>query len=96
MSIEQFLKNEVYGRVTLLVRDLINSEDEQFTEFSYHHVTNLGDAEIYEWWMVTEYMADKLIEAGAPVLSTQYGEFWGRTTTGQHMKIDSIIQEITP
>ena len=50
--------------------------------------------EIYEWWAVTEWLADKLIEFGQPVLKNDYGQWWGRTCTGQAIILDGTLQKI--
>ncbi len=50
--------------------------------------------EIYEWWQVSGWLFDKLRNAGQPVLSTDYGKYWGRCTTGQAIILDGTMQEI--
>ena len=50
--------------------------------------------EIYEWWIVNEWLLDKLEEKGEPVLRTDYGNWWGRTTTGQAIMLDWVIAVI--
>ena len=51
--------------------------------------------EIYEWWLVSEWMYNKLREQDEPVLN--YGDFnffWGRCCTGQAIKLDYVIDKI--
>jgi len=55
---------------------------------------NAEPAEVYEWWAVTEYLAEKLEEIGEPVLSNSYGHWWGRTCTGQAMIMDGTLQRV--
>lgn len=50
--------------------------------------------EIYEWWIVTDWLLDKLEAHGEAVLRTDYGEWWGRTCTGQSIVLDSVIEDI--
>ena len=50
--------------------------------------------EIYEWWQVTGYLYRQLLANGEPVLNCNYGYFWGRTTTGQAIKLDGVITNI--
>ena len=50
--------------------------------------------EIYEWWAVSGWLLDKLEAKGAPVLRTDLGEWWGRTTTGQAISMDWVIEQI--
>lgn len=51
-------------------------------------------SEIYEWYAVTEWFANKLKEEGEAVLDQWGGPWWGRRTTGQAIYMDSVIQEI--
>jgi hypothetical protein len=50
--------------------------------------------EIFEWWAVTEWLAQNLIQLGEPVMVNDYGHWWGRTCTGQAITLDGIIQKI--
>jgi len=50
--------------------------------------------EVYEWWVVSDYMLGKLKELGEPVLSNDYGDWWGRTCTGQAIKLDYTVDRI--
>ena len=50
--------------------------------------------EIYEWWVCSDWMIEKLREKGEPILSSCYGDWWGRTCTGQAIKLDNIIDRI--
>lgn len=38
--------------------------------------------DIFEWWLVSDWLDDKLREFEQPVLTTEYGDWWGRTCTG--------------
>ena len=51
-------------------------------------------AEIYEWWAVNDWLAEKLEEIGEPVLSNSYGHWWGRTCTGQALIMDGTLQRV--
>lgn len=67
--------------------------------FSFEDIENLYDSEeqaqeIYEWWIVDSGMAQCLKEQNEPVLENEYGIWWGRTTTGQAIYLDYVIQEI--
>lgn len=50
--------------------------------------------EIFEWWFVTPWLAEKLLSIGAPVLRTDYGDWWGRTETGQALSMDSALNQV--
>ena len=54
--------------------------------------------EIFEWWpLESSFLVEDLLKMGEPVLSNDYGDWWGRTCTGQSISLDptfwSIFQE---
>lgn len=53
------------------------------------------DREVYEHWVVTPWLAEKLIEHGEKV-DTDFAGLcvWARTTTGQQISADSVIEDI--
>ena len=48
--------------------------------------------EVFEWWMVSDFLCNKLKEKGCAVLSNE--NIWGRTTTGQAILLDCVISQI--
>lgn len=50
--------------------------------------------EIYEWWIVSEFLYRKLKEKGYPVLEWGNNYYWGRCTTGQAILLDWVISQI--
>ena len=50
--------------------------------------------EIFEWWLVSSWFGKKLLLEGEPVIDNGYGVWWGRTTTGQAISLDYIIEKI--
>lgn len=50
--------------------------------------------EIYEWWAVSRWLKEKLIQIDAPILDCELGTWWGRTETGQSLSQDWHLQEI--
>lgn len=53
-----------------------------------------SDAEVYEWWRVTSWLASQLTAIGQVVLDNNYGTWWGRCTTGQSMLMDGVLQRV--
>lgn len=53
------------------------------------------DREVFEHWAVTDWLADKLIEEGEQV-DKDFGNLciWARTTTGQGIASDGVIERI--
>jgi hypothetical protein len=52
------------------------------------------EAEVYEWWRVTDWFARKLETIGECVLDNNYGTWWGRQATGQSMEMDGTLQRV--
>lgn len=50
--------------------------------------------EIFEWWIVTEFLYNKLRKHNEPVLEFGNNFYWGRTCTGQAILLDSVISSI--
>jgi hypothetical protein len=50
--------------------------------------------EIYQWYLVTDWLGDNLKAIGEPVLENDYGTWWGRTCCGQAIELDGTIQKI--
>ena len=44
--------------------------------------------EIFEYWIVTDWMGEKLREHGEPVFQRWGGDVWGRTCSGQAIACD--------
>jgi len=52
-----------------------------------------GEAqEVYEWWIVSDFLCRKLSELGHPVISSE--NIWGRCTSGQAILLDYSITQI--
>lgn len=52
-------------------------------------------AEIFEYWLVSNWLGEKLLEKGEPVLKCRSACVWGRCCTGQAIALDGVINEIT-
>ncbi len=50
--------------------------------------------EVYEHWLVSSYLGEKLKEKGETVEDFYGLTVWGRTTTGMRIAYDSVIKEI--
>ena len=50
--------------------------------------------EVYEHWLVTSYLGEKLKDRGETVEDFYGLTVWGRTTTGMAIAYDHVIQEI--
>lgn len=85
----------------------VTPTDEQITDWLADNTTGIytptrEDAEnelqypeVYEYWAVTSWLADKLREHGEPVAEFGLTHVWGRGTTGQAIALDYVIEQIT-
>jgi len=57
-------------------------------------VRNNGEdmQEIFEWYLVSDWLLDRLREINEPVIDNDYGEYWGRCGTGQAICLDHNMQ----
>lgn len=70
--------------------DIVSEEEfiENFREVGH------DEKEIFEWYLVSDWLIDKLREKNEPVIDNDYGEYWGRCCTGQSIYLDHVIQEL--
>ena len=53
--------------------------------------TKYSNPEVYEWWILDSWLAEKLKELGEVVINDNV---WGRQGTGQAIYLDGIMQEV--
>lgn len=76
----------------------IDNEDEETVykctccNEEYEEEPETEPQEIYEWWMCSDWLIEKLKEHGEPVLIDE--GIWGRTCSGQAILLDSVISRI--
>ncbi len=97
-KLKEFTDNEIKANVTALVKDaLMRAEAESssaFTPYQYMKAYYTPDKEPLEWYVVTEFLAIKLIKHGEVVINDGYNSYWGRCTDGQPIYKDSIFGRI--
>lgn len=66
------------------------------TEEEIEKVRNNGEDinEVYEHWLVSDWLLDRLKEENEPILETDFETWWGRCCTGQAILLDHVIQKI--
>tara|TARA_Y100001973_G_scaffold12637_1_gene17531 strand:+ start:91 stop:591 length:501 start_codon:yes stop_codon:yes gene_type:complete len=71
-------------------------EEEEQENFFIERVRDNGEDmnEIYEWYLVSDWFLARLREINEPIIDNDYGEYWGRTCTGQAIYLDHNIQEL--
>lgn len=94
---ERLLRDEIYYNQTSL---LINPAFFNLNSWDvYECANNLFDEddepkEPLEWWLVSEYLYKELTSINEVTLETDFGHYWGRTTSGQHIYLDGVLQQI--
>jgi hypothetical protein len=95
-ELRKFVDEEVYICQSSLVDGLLNKGI-----FNYEDVENYYETaeekeqrEIYEWWLVSDWLVIMLLKAGEPILNNDYGTWWGRTCSGQAIFLDAVINVI--
>jgi len=72
-------------------------EDEEMTQEEFienYRYEGCDEKEIFEWYLVSDWLIDKLREKNQPVIDNDYGEYWGRCCMGQSIYLDYVIQEL--
>jgi hypothetical protein len=96
--VESLIRLEVLACQSYLVDKLFRD-----SYFSWDDVVNLylpeddtdGETkEIFEWWLVTSELASDLKVVHEAVLDNDYGQWWGRTCTGQSIAQDGTMYRV--
>ena len=99
-KVGEFVDREVIYCVSHLVTDLSNIEqdNEQILElWKGPPVEDEEDEyeEVFEHWIVSDWLADKLIAKGETVVKDFHGlTIWGRCCSGQAILLDYVIRDI--
>tara|TARA_S200002703_G_scaffold139634_2_gene130405 strand:+ start:251 stop:682 length:432 start_codon:yes stop_codon:yes gene_type:complete len=80
----------------LLDGDAYDAASEDVKEFLVQEVRDNGKdyQEIFEYWLVSDWLYDQLERSGAPVLEFKGLYFWGRTETGQCLTLDYYLNRV--
>ena len=76
------------------LRDGFDTKEEAAEDFCNQNRIDGEYPEIYEHWNVGSWLKDKLEERGAPVAEVAGLDVWGRTTTGQSISLDGVMNDI--
>jgi hypothetical protein len=99
-------RQEKLEEYDLLIDQLTESIGKLPTYEERDHLENLVDArhdlrsatwqriEVIEWWLVSDWLAEKLTAHGQPTVSDGNSFYWGRTISGQAIKMDEVIHII--
>lgn len=102
ITIKQLVQREVIYCVSQLISELSKKAsdhgDWDIELINIHqgpHDDEGWSLDVLEHWIVSDWLADKLIAKGETVNKDFMGlVIWGRTTSGQHISQDYVIQQI--
>ena len=90
MTAQQIVKDWILDNQNLVIEELMKHDDSIWDSLQNFD----EDTDVLEWWLVTPYMADMLKNNGEVILAAYDCYWWGRTTTGQALYMDWVIQKI--
>lgn len=70
------------------------SDENGYEEFASENRIDAYESEVYEHWIVSDFMRRKLGERGECTGDILGLTIWGRTTTGQSISMDCVIRSI--
>ncbi len=90
----QFLNFHVHRLQTNLVEACFEREIFTTDEICNLNALREQEQEIREWWLISDWLADRLKSHGEAILQHPFGVWWGRSVTGQRIAMDDVIQTI--
>lgn len=82
---ENNLRGKTIGDYEVYLKNLDNSTLEELCRDKFNLYEDQTNAEVYEWWFISDPLKYRLEKQGEIFLN----EFWGRQTTGQHISLDN-------
>jgi nucleoid DNA-binding protein len=102
---QSYLVSELMSKEVIQLEDYINfyksdetikSEYNVKTKEEIQEIRDNGEdqQEVFEHWLCSDWLIEKLKEQNEPILETDFETWWGRTCTGQSIYLDHNIQEL--
>jgi len=89
---DNFKNTQKQDRIIALYTDRISELEDLLNEFEHAEFDNYP--EIFQYFLVDEYFADKLEEKGEVIIRDYDTPIWGRQTCGQAILLDHVISLI--
>ena len=90
MTAQQIADREILYEQGHVINELL-----RVNESLWDRIANTEEYdEVFEWWLVTPYFAELLKGNGEVILADYDCYWWGRTTAGQALWMDYVIQKI--
>lgn len=68
--------------------------DYYYNQYIDHLKEESEEQEVFQWYLVSDWLANKLEAIGQPILRTDSNILWGRTCYGQSLELDGTLQEV--
>lgn len=98
-KVNRIIQNEVYCLQNEVV-ELILTLEENYDDICNYYYTPEGAEpdcpdseeahEVYQWFAVSDWLAEGLKQIGYPVLICKFGNWMGRISYGQALEMDSV------
>lgn len=102
-QVQRLIDNNIFACQTHLIDALLkNAFTGNEAKIEYDEIINLyqdvddeeEQKEVMEWWLITQWISEKLESVGAVVIRSSLGTWWGRTESGQSLTYDADIHEV--
>lgn len=104
-SIERIIKEGVYCLQNEIVENMLQQEVFQWEDIHNFYYTpdemlddegpdNQEPHEIFQWFCISNWLAEMLKEIKYPVLINDYGNWMGRISYGQALDMDSVWDDV--
>lgn len=90
MTAQQIVDRLILYEQSHVVNELIRLNDSLWDRIENSEVLD----DVFEWWLVTPYMAEMLKDNGEVIFSDYDCWWWCRQTSGQALYMDHVIQKI--
>ena len=88
MNAQRIVENCVLKNQSTVVEEMI-----QANLISLEYLDLVTD-EVLEWWLIDSWLAERLQQEGEVVIEEYGCYWWGRSTSGQAIYLDSVIQKV--
>lgn len=88
MNAQKIVQNCVLKNQSTLVEEMM-----QANLISFEYLDSFVD-DVLEWWLVDSWLAERLKQQGEVIIEEYGCYWWGRSTSGQAIYLDSVIQSI--
>ena len=93
---DNIVNNHIMCSINLTMKKELLENPDLITESKNYdlYIDKEEELEIYEYWAVSEWLAEQLEEQGEIIFEYLDFNVWGRQYTGQAIKMDEVIENI--